>query len=118
MAANIGTAISAWSTTASSNQPDSTDLASTLREDLQAIQAAVRYLRTSGTIASAGTTDLATKSEEILSVSGTTSITALGTVSAGMIKILVFEGALTFTHNASSLILPGGASIVTAAGDI
>jgi hypothetical protein len=118
VAANISTAISAWSTTAGSNQPDSTDLASTLREDLQAIQAAVRYLRTSGTIASSGTMDLATKSEEILSVSGTTTITALGTVSAGMIKVLVFEGALTFTHNAGSLILPGGASIVTAAGDI
>jgi hypothetical protein len=118
MTANINTSLATWSTTASSNQPDATDLASTLREDLQAIQAAVRFLRTAGTIASAGTTDLATKSEEILSVSGTTTITALGTVSAGMIKVLVFEGALTFTHNAGSLILPGGASIVTAAGDI
>jgi hypothetical protein len=117
MAANIGTAISAWSTTAGSNQPDSPDLASTLREDLQAIQAAVRYLRTSGTIASAGTTDLATKSEEIISVSGTTTITALGTVSAGIIKYLVFEGALAFTHSATSLILPSAANITTAAGD-
>jgi hypothetical protein len=118
MASNIGTAISAWSTTAGSNQPDSTDLASTLREDLQAIQAGVRYLRTAGTVASASTTDLATKSEEILSVSGTNAITALGTVSAGMVKVLIFEGALTFTHNATSLILPGGHSVVTAAGDI
>ena len=67
MAANIGVALSGWSTTAGSNQPDSTDLASTLREDLQAIQAAVRYLRTAGTIASGSTTDMATKSEEILS---------------------------------------------------
>jgi hypothetical protein len=117
MAANIGTAISGWSTTASSNQPDSTDLASTMREDLQAIQAAVRFLRTSGTIASAGTTDLATKSEEILSVSGTTTITALGTVSAGMIKVLVFEGALVLTHNNTSLILPDALNITTAAGD-
>src|SRR5512139_2435848 len=117
MAANIGLAISGWSTTAGSNQPDSTDLASTLREDLQAIQAAVRYLRTSGTIASASTTDLATKSEEILSVSGTTTITALGTVSAGMIKTLVFQDALTLTHNGTSLILPNADNIVTTAGD-
>src|SRR5512139_326461 len=118
MAANIGLAISGWSTTAGSNQPDSTDLASTLREDLQAIQAAVRYLRTAGTIASASTTDMATKSEEILSVSGTTAITALGTVSAGMIKVLVFEDVLTFTHNGTSLILPTAANITTAAGDV
>ena len=41
MAANISTTMSNWSSTAGSNQPDSTDLASTLREDLQAIQAAV-----------------------------------------------------------------------------
>jgi hypothetical protein len=32
--------------------------------------------------------------------------------------ILVFAGALTFTHNATSLILPGGANITTAAGDV
>jgi hypothetical protein len=118
VASNISTTLSNWSATPGSNQPDATDLASTLGEDLQAIQAAVRYLRTAGTIASAGTTDLATKSEEILSVSGTTTITALGTVSAGMIKVLVFEGALTFTHNGTSLILPDAANIVTTAGDV
>ena len=118
MASNISTTLSNWSSTAGSNQPDSTDLASTLREDLQAIQAAVRYLRTSGTIASASTTDLSTKAEEILSVSGTTTIAALGTVSAGMIKVLVFEGALTLTHNGTSLIIPTAANITTAAGDV
>ena len=32
--------------------------------------------------------------------------------------ILVFDGALTLTHNSSTLILPGGANIVTAGGDI
>jgi hypothetical protein len=32
--------------------------------------------------------------------------------------ILVFAGALTFTHNATSLILPGAANITTAAGDV
>lgn len=30
---------------------------------------------------------------------------------------VTFSGALTLTHNAASLILPGGANIVTAAGD-
>ena len=32
-------------------------------------------------------------------------------------RCLVFQGILTLTHNATSLILPGGASITTAAGD-
>ena len=41
MAANISTTMSNWSSTASSNQPDSTDLASTMYEDLRAIQAGV-----------------------------------------------------------------------------
>src|SRR5512143_3583056 len=117
MASNIAITAATWSATAGSNQPDSTDLASTLREDLQAIQAGVRLLRSTGTIASAGTTNLATVNEEFVSVSGTTTITALGTASAGMIKVLIFEGALTFTHNATSLILPGGASVITKAGD-
>jgi hypothetical protein len=51
-------------------------------------------------------------------ITGTTTITGLGTVSAGIWKVLKFEGALTLTHNATSLILPGGASITTADGDI
>jgi hypothetical protein len=38
-------------------------------------------------------------------------------VAAGTLRILEFEGALTLTHNATSLILPGGANITTAAGD-
>jgi hypothetical protein len=35
-----------------------------------------------------------------------------------MIKVLVFEGVLTFTHNVTSLILPAAANITTAAGDV
>lgn len=117
MASNIATTVASWSATAGSNQPDSTDLASTLREDLQAIQAGVRILRSAGTIASAGTTNLAAVNEEFVTITGTATITALGTVSAGMVKWLIFDGALTFTHNGTSLILPGAASITTAAGD-
>ena len=33
-------------------------------------------------------------------------------------RVVQFSGALTLTHNATSLILPGGASITTAAGDV
>lgn len=69
------------------------------------------------TLASASTTDLGSVPGRYVSVTGTTTITALGTIKAGTIKHVKFTGILTLTQNATSLILPGGASIVTAAGD-
>lgn len=68
-------------------------------------------------IASAGTTNLATATGEYVHVTGTTTITALGTAAAGVERVVKFTGVLTLTHNATSLQLPGGASIVTAADD-
>lgn len=52
-------------------------------------------------------------------VTGTTAITDIdpATDKAGRRFTLVFDGVLTLTHNASTLILPGGANITTAAGD-
>jgi hypothetical protein len=72
----------------------------------------------SADIASAATTALSTATASFLHVTGTTTITALGTVQAGTRRIVVFDGALTLTHNATSLILPTGANITTAAGDV
>lgn len=69
-------------------------------------------------IASAGTTDIGAASAPFLHVTGTTTITALGTVQAGTRRIVVFDGILILTHNATSLILPTGANITTAAGDV
>lgn len=68
-------------------------------------------------IASAGTTDIAAATANFVHITGTTTITALGTAQAGAQRILVFDGALTFTHNGTSLILPTGANITTVAGD-
>lgn len=53
-------------------------------------------------------------------VTGTTGITDIdfATDKTGRRAVLVFDGALTLTHNASTLILPTGANITTAAGDI
>ena len=50
-------------------------------------------------------------------VTGTTTITDM-TVAADRRFTLQFDGALTLTHNASDLILPGGQDITTAAGDV
>jgi hypothetical protein len=50
-------------------------------------------------------------------ITGTTTITSINTLAVGTVVKLHFDGALTFTHHATNLILPGGANITTAAGD-
>lgn len=118
MTADIGTTLASWSTSEASNAPTgATAISTNLDDNLRMVQAVVRTLAAANTIASAGTTDLSTINEAFVTVSGTTTITALGTVSAGIWKVLTFSGALTLTHNATSLILPSGASITTTAGD-
>lgn len=68
-------------------------------------------------IASATTTDIGAATGNYVNVTGVTTITGLGTVQAGTRRIVNFNGALTLTYNATSLILPTAASIVTVAGD-
>lgn len=69
-------------------------------------------------IASAATTDIGSANGLFLNVTGTATITALGTIGQGILRIARFTGALTLTHNATSLILPGGVNIITAADDV
>lgn len=69
-------------------------------------------------VASATTTDLCAATGSYVRVTGTTTITAFGTCAAGIRRSVKFTGALTITHNATSLILPGGTSIVTTANDV
>jgi hypothetical protein len=121
--ANILAALSAWSATAGSNQPDTSD-ANTIVADLQQIQATVRgNLATRATIASGSTVDLSTITGLIASVthsSGTTSISSFGTLSAGMWKIVTFAisgGVLNLVHHATQMIIPGAANIVLTTGD-
>jgi len=116
--ADVATTLPSWSTTAGSNAPTgSTAISSNLDDNLRQIQAVVRTQWAAGTIASATTTNLSTVNERFVTVTGTTTITGLGTVSAGIEKVLIFSGALTLTHNGTSLILPGGQNIVTVAND-
>jgi len=72
----------------------------------------------SSNIASASTTDLSTATGEAVTITGTTTITSFGTAAAGVKRVLTFNGILTITHNATSLILPDGQNIVTAAKDV
>ena len=51
-------------------------------------------------------------------VTGTTAITSIETRPAGFVLTLVFDGALTLTYNATTLILHGSVNLTTAAGDV
>jgi hypothetical protein len=70
------------------------------------------------TLPSAATVNIGAAGANSISVSGTTTITAFDTIASGARRLLTFAGALTLTHNTTSLILPGAANIVTVAGDI
>jgi hypothetical protein len=84
---------------------------------LQAILGAFGRFTDRATIASAATTNIGAAPETTLQVTGTTTITSFGTIREGTVRLLTFAGALTLTHNATSLILLGAANITTAAGD-
>ncbi len=76
-------------------------------------------LRAQGTnIASAATTNIGAADSDFITVTGTTTITSLGTGTKYDHVWVKFAGVLTLTHNATSLILPTGANIVTVAGDM
>lgn len=69
-------------------------------------------------IASATTSNIGAMTGNYGDVTGTTTITGLGTVQAGTQRTVNFTGILTLTHNGTSLILPTAANITTAAGDV
>lgn len=115
--------VQSWSETAGSNtEIDGTNIdegcnASGINNAIRELMSQVASWTGDDTIASATTTDLSTVNGQFVSITGTTTITGLGTVKAGWSKFVRFSGALTLTHNATSLILPGAANITTAAGD-
>lgn len=65
-------------------------------------------------VASAATITL---NDPYCDITGTTTITAIAERPLGDIRRVCFQGILTLTHNATSLILPGAANITTQVGD-
>lgn len=70
------------------------------------------------TLASAGTVNIGGAAANDVTVTGTTAITAFDTIAASAVRKVTFTGILTLTNNAVSLILPTGANIQTAVGDV
>lgn len=79
----------------------------------------VQNLAKGAAVASATSTDIWAVTGNLVHVTGTTTITGFGTApQAGATRIVIFDAALTLTHGASAIVLPGGANITTAANDI
>lgn len=68
------------------------------------------------TVASATTTDVLGSASEFVAISGTTTITSFGT-GATRKRFCRATGAFKVTHDATTLICPGGQDITTEAGD-
>ncbi len=68
-------------------------------------------------IASGATLTLVAGSD-FADVTGTMTVTAISTRPAGSRFTFQFDGALTLTHNATTLILQGSTNLTTAAGDV
>jgi microcystin-dependent protein len=119
--ADVSATLAAWSSTTASNNPaGATAVGTGLDDNLREIQGVVvRGLSHKGSdIASASTTDIGAVEGLYHDITGTTSITGFGTVRAGILKVLKFEGVLTLTHNATSLILKYGQNHLTTDGDV
>jgi hypothetical protein len=114
----VPTVMADLSTTANSNSPAGSESPISTDDFHRAIQAILRHTQFKGAdIASATTTDIGAATGGFVDVTGTTTITGLGTIAAGIERTVRFTGALTLTHNGTSLILPGAANITTASND-
>lgn len=118
-------AIQDYSTTAASNTDiggiscaegcPSSNVNDWTRELLAQLKKAIANQGTN--IASSSSTDLGAATGQYVKITGTTTVNSLGTAAAGTTRDVEFTGALTLTHNATSLILPNAVNKLTVAGD-
>lgn len=119
----VPTLITDLTAVASTNSPQGTETVKGTIDDYFRAQASfIRqiYDATLGPtviLASAATVNIGFAASQNIGITGTTTITAFDTYAEGTLRWVVFAGALTLTHNATTLQLPGSASIVTSAGD-
>lgn len=115
--------ISDLNATAALNSPQGTESAKgTIDDYFRAHAAFIRQVSDIAagptvTLASAATVAIGFAASNNIAITGTTTITAFDIAAEGALRNVQFSGILTLTHNAVSMILPGAANIVTAAGD-
>lgn len=89
-----------------------------LDSDKQAARDELDFLNiATGNVTAAATTDLGAEEGDLITLVGTTEVTSFGTADAGITRKVVCASATPITYNATTLIIPGSASIVTAAED-
>lgn len=119
----VPSTLSDLSTTATANSPQGTESAKgTIDDYLRSHAAFIAQLNAlvagaTVTLASGATVAIGAAQSLNIAITGTSTISAFDTAAEGVSRWVAFSGALTLTHNAAALILPGGANIVTAAGD-
>ena len=85
--------------------------------DLSFVSLEIRNSYRTTDVAAAATTDIGATATTLVQITGTGGpITSLGSVAERM-RVVWFTGVTTLVHNATSLILPDGQNITTAAGD-
>jgi hypothetical protein len=117
-----GTGLFGWSvlTVTASQISDSTSTGRSLLTAASLLSAIDFFGTGEQTIASvAGTTDVFVTgvTSNNIAISGTNTITSLGSGTAGMVRTIRATGAWTLTNNAN-IIVPTGANVTAAAGDI
>jgi hypothetical protein len=118
----VPTAITDLSQTAASNSPAGSESPITADDYHRAHAAFIALLRdgkglsAEADLASGATCDIGAQNTPFVRITGTTTITSFGTNYNGP-RFVRFSGALTLTHNATTLVLPGAANITTVAGD-
>jgi len=108
------------STLAASNSPAGSDaIGNSLDDYLRSGFAITRSTNavSSASIVAGSTVDLGSSDGEAVTVTGSATITSLGTVIPGLKREVTFTGACTLT-NSTSIVLPRGSNYVTSAGDI
>lgn len=89
------------------------------QKDKSTFENAFYECQSSPITATSGTTNLALATGNFVHItgSGSISITSFGTLPPGSRFVLCFDIAVTLVYNATTMILPGAANIVTAPGD-
>jgi len=70
------------------------------------------------TLPSAATVDIGNAASSSILVTGTTTISSFGVAPAGILRVVEFQSPLTLTYNATSLQIPGAASVNVQEGDV
>lgn len=115
----VPTSMQDLSTNESLNSPAGPNaIGNSLDNFLRSIQAIIRTTNAKGAdIAAAATTNIAAATAEFVDVTGSATITSLGSISAGICRTIRFTGSPTLV-NSANIVLPGAANYSCSPNDV